>query len=73
MAVAYCMDCGDRIYLGRRPWVGQAVFCHRCGADLEVTRVNPLELDWTDNLVDEYQQEEAGFEPQLVPSQPPRW
>ena len=52
MAVAYCLDCGTRIYLGRKPWVGQAVFCDSCGADLEVTRLSPLELDWTDNLVD---------------------
>jgi lysine biosynthesis protein LysW len=53
MAVAYCLNCGDRIYLGHRPWVGQAVDCDRCGADLEVTQVNPLDLDWTDNLVDD--------------------
>ena len=51
MAVAYCLNCGGRIYLGQRPWVGQAVFCDRCGADLEVTQVNPLDLDWTDALV----------------------
>ena len=53
MAVAYCLNCGGRIYLGQRPWVGQAVFCDRCGADLEVTQVNPLDLDWTDVLVDD--------------------
>lgn len=53
MAFGYCLDCGGRIYLGQRPWVGQAAFCDRCGADFEITRVNPLELDWTDDLVDE--------------------
>ena len=52
MAFAYCLDCGGRIYLGHRPWVGQSAFCDRCDADLEVTRINPLELDWIDNLVD---------------------
>ena len=62
MAIAYCLDCGSRIYLGRKPWVGQAVFCDSCDADLEVTRVNPLELDWTDNLVDVDQEEEAQAE-----------
>jgi lysine biosynthesis protein LysW len=49
------MDCAKRIYLGKRPWVGQAVFCDRCGADMEVTRLNPLELDWTEYLVNEDQ------------------
>jgi alpha-aminoadipate carrier protein LysW len=53
MAVAYCIDCGQRLYLGERAWVGQAVFCNRCGADLEVTQVNPPVLEWTDDLVDE--------------------
>lgn len=53
MAIAYCVDCGGRIYLGERPWVGQAAYCNRCGADLEVTRVNPPELEWIDYLVDE--------------------
>ena len=53
MAFAYCLACGGRIYLGRRPWVGQAAFCERCGCDLEVTKVSPLTLDWTDDVVDE--------------------
>lgn len=51
MIAAYCLGCGDRLYLGRRPWVGQPVYCDRCGADLEVTQLNPLMLDWTDDLV----------------------
>ena len=55
MAFGYCMDCAKRIYLGKRPWVGQAVFCDRCGADMEVTRLNPLELDWTEYLANEDQ------------------
>ncbi|MGD9049174.1 MAG: lysine biosynthesis protein LysW [Anaerolineae bacterium] len=66
MAIAYCLDCGARIYLGRKPWVGQAAFCDSCGTDLEVTRVNPPELDWTDNLVDVDREEEA--EPEWVPA-----
>ncbi len=52
MAFSYCLDCGDRLYLGRKPWVGQPVYCERCGADFEVTRVSPLKLEWTDDLVD---------------------
>jgi hypothetical protein len=55
MAFAYCLDCGERIYLGKRPWVGQEAFCDHCGTDMEVSRLNPLELDWTDDLVNEDQ------------------
>jgi lysine biosynthesis protein LysW len=52
MAIAYCLDCSGRIYLENRPWVGQDVYCERCGAELEVVQVNPLALDWTDSLPD---------------------
>jgi hypothetical protein len=66
MAFAYCLDCATRIYLGKRPWVGQAVFCDRCGADQEVTRLYPLELDWTEYLVNEDQDQLEALE--LVPA-----
>ena len=66
MAFAYCLDCGKRLYLGHKPWVGQAVFCTRCGADLEVTRANPLELDWTDNRLDQEPEDESELEPVLA-------
>lgn len=52
MAFAYCPDCGERIYLGRKPWRGQPAFCDGCDADLEVTSINPLQLDWTDAIED---------------------
>ena len=68
MAVAYCLDCGARIYLGHRPRVGQAAFCDRCGADLEVTEVSPLTLDWTDYLVDEDWEEGVVFDREWVPA-----
>jgi hypothetical protein len=67
MAVAYCLDCGGRIYLGRRPWVGQAAFCERCGSDLEVTKVSPLTVDWIDDLVDEDREESTVLDRELVP------
>jgi len=68
MAFAYCLDCGDRIYLGRKPWVGQPAFCEQCGADLEVTRINPLEVEWTDDLVDTDPEEEPALESELLPA-----
>ena len=55
MAFTYCLDCSKRIYLGKRLWVGQSVFCDLCGADMEVTGLNPLKLDWTEDLVNEDQ------------------
>jgi hypothetical protein len=62
MAFAYCLDCGSRIYLGQKPWVGQPAFCERCEADLEVIGLNPLEIDWTDNLVDREPEPEMEME-----------
>jgi len=62
VAIAYCPDCGNRIDLGRKPWVGQAAFCQKCDADLEVIRTNPPELDWSDNLVDENWEKDWKFE-----------
>jgi lysine biosynthesis protein LysW len=48
MAFAYCPDCAGRIYLGRKPWVGQPASCDYCDADLEVVGLNPLQVDWAD-------------------------
>jgi lysine biosynthesis protein LysW len=53
MAFAYCPDCAGRIYLGRKPWVGQPVTCDFCDADLEVVELNPPALDWADGGDDE--------------------
>ena len=61
MAFAYCPDCGVRIYLGRKPWLGQPAMCDHCEADLEVTRVNPPILDWVDNVQDEAVMEEEDY------------
>ena len=71
MAFAYCLDCAKRIYLGKRPWVGQAVFFDRCGADLEITGLHPLELDWTEYLVNE--ERDPLREPELVPAWSLSW
>ncbi len=74
MAFAYCLDCGARIYLGRIPWVGQPAYCERCGADLEVTKTNPLQLEWTDDLVDTDPdpEEEIDLEREYLPTRSPR-
>jgi lysine biosynthesis protein LysW len=61
MAFAYCPDCGARIYLGRKPWLGQPAMCDQCEADLEVIRVNPPALDWVDNVQDDVVLEEEDY------------
>ncbi len=62
MAFAYCPDCAGRIYLGRKPWVGQPAICDYCDADLEVVKLNPLQLDWADNVPDEDPEEDRELE-----------
>jgi lysine biosynthesis protein LysW len=58
MAFAYCPDCAARIYLGRKPWLGQPASCDQCDASLEVVRINPPQVEWVDALPDdEWQQE----------------
>jgi len=65
MAFSYCPDCGSRIYLGHKPWVGQLAGCDRCAADLEVVELNPPQLDWTENLLDENWEKEPEPEFQI--------
>jgi lysine biosynthesis protein LysW len=52
MAFAYCPDCAARIHVGRKPKLGQLAVCHCCDADLEIVHLNPLELDWADEITD---------------------
>jgi lysine biosynthesis protein LysW len=46
MAVGYCPECETDIKLGKAPRKGQRVNCWKCGADLEVVNLSPIELDW---------------------------
>jgi len=72
MAFAYCVDCGGRIYLGRRPWVGQPAYCEECGADLEVTSINPPQVEWADDLVDAEPEQEMDLEYETYSTRSPR-
>jgi lysine biosynthesis protein LysW len=62
MAFAYCPDCAGRIYLSRKPQLGQPAVCDYCDADLEVVGLNPPQLDWTDNVTDGDLEEDWEFE-----------
>jgi hypothetical protein len=42
--------------------VGQPAGCDQCDADLEVVELNPLQLDWTENLLDEDWEKDWRFE-----------
>lgn len=44
--VADCPSCATRIYLSRRPRLGDIIICRECEETLEVVRLTPLELDW---------------------------
>jgi hypothetical protein len=53
-----CLDCDNRIQLDFQPVVGQIITCPSCDAELEVTSVNPIELDfyfegWDEDLDDD--------------------
>jgi alpha-aminoadipate/glutamate carrier protein LysW len=43
---AKCPDCQTTIRFDEVPGLGSLVTCPECGAELEVVRKNPLELDW---------------------------
>jgi alpha-aminoadipate carrier protein LysW len=59
MNFAYCPDCGEEVNLGVHPKEGQSVTCPNCGADLEVISLEPLELDWAyDDLDEEWETSE---------------
>jgi lysine biosynthesis protein LysW len=46
VAIAGCPDCGEKIRLQGRIYVGKEVICPDCDAVLEVIDTEPVELDW---------------------------
>ncbi len=64
MAFGYCPECSARIYLGRKPWLGQPAICDDCEADLEVTQLNPPRLEWVETEWEDdptFQQEQSSY------------
>ena len=45
--VANCPTCGNRIYLGSHPKIGDVFVCNRCYLDLEIVNLIPIILDWS--------------------------
>jgi lysine biosynthesis protein LysW len=52
MARAFCPDCDGEVILNPHARLGQKLVCPHCDADLEVTGVDPLELDWAHVLTE---------------------
>lgn len=46
MEAAECISCGNEIIIRGTPQMGQQVKCNKCGSELEVVWLDPLELDW---------------------------
>jgi len=55
MKKAECPSCGSTINLGSNTRMGQHLKCPVCRTELEVTWLDPLELDW---LYDDEEEEE---------------
>jgi lysine biosynthesis protein LysW len=46
MASATCPDCGSFVPVADPPRRGERVTCPTCGASLQVSALNPPELEW---------------------------
>ncbi len=43
---AFCLDCERSIELNSTAQIGQRVRCAHCHVELEIINLNPPELDW---------------------------
>lgn len=46
MTYAECPNCDQMVLVGPKPRIGQKVECKNCKTMLEVSWLDPLELDW---------------------------
>lgn len=58
--IARCIECDEKIQFEEQPRLGMLIICDSCGAELEVVRKSPLELDWP--YVEDDEAEEDDFE-----------
>jgi lysine biosynthesis protein LysW len=67
VAKGYCPECDVSINLGKSPRKGQRITCFKCGSELEVVGLSPIELDWAygedpdDETEDQFDQDYSGF------------
>ena len=46
MSITFCLDCDYEINLNGRIEAGQEIKCPNCKTKMEITKVDPLRLDW---------------------------
>lgn len=49
-----CPECGDDVSVHENPEEGEILDCPTCGAELEVTSANPLELEVAPELEEDW-------------------
>ena len=52
--MADCIECGAEVSLHEGLEVGEIVDCATCGAELEVVRVDPVDLDTAPELEEDW-------------------
>ncbi len=61
--IGECPECQAEVRLRRAPHLGQKVTCYSCGAKLEITRKDPIELDWAfDDPLEDDEELEIDFD-----------
>jgi|YNPNPStandDraft_1061719.scaffolds.fasta_scaffold02692_2 alpha-aminoadipate carrier protein LysW len=58
MPYAVCPECDEDILIPGKVRLGQRLSCERCGAQLEVVGLDPIELDWAYEPAEEFDEED---------------
>ena len=61
MPLTACPGCDEYIQVSPGVRMGELVTCPKCGADLEVVGLSPVELDWAEEG-EEYEQDDEDDE-----------
>jgi len=56
--IARCPDCGEKVRIEGKIFVGREVVCPECDAVLEIVDTEPVELDWAYEDEDEDEDDE---------------
>jgi hypothetical protein len=54
MPKGYCPECDADVKFNKIPRIGFEIICPGCGAPLKVIADAPIELDWADEALDDY-------------------
>lgn len=56
--IAECLYCGEDVYVGRNPQVGNFVTCDGCDSQFEIIDLEPVMVDWPYYEYDYVQEED---------------